>query len=167
MRWLKRLGLVLLGMLLAFALLMVQELSTFFSPDYDRRDTSAAKAALADTGLSALSAEANAALHFDSHGGFHGDGCTVTIFETAPGALWETICHHLPGWTAEPVNQTAFAEKIPRCSCHPDVYPAPDVVFDAWYYRQDDTGPSGQPFNYSMAFYDAQTGLFCFYRVDI
>lgn len=167
MRWIKRLGLMTVGMVLAVVLLAAWELSAFFSPDYDPRDTKAARAALTDVGLSAFLSQAEESLHFDSHGGFHGDGCTVTIFETTPGALWEPINHGASGWTVEPVDHQAYAEMIPRCSCHPDVFPAPDVVFDAWYYRVDDYGAEDRPFNYSKAFYDAQTGLFYFFRVDI
>lgn len=129
--------------------------------------------ALQDTGLTTSVTDEipGRPIVFDSHGGFHGDGCTVIVFQTSPGALWEEIQHAKQGWTVEEIDLATYGARLPACSCHPPVYPAPDVVFDAWYFRDDydgDLTADGRPYatNCSVAFYDAQTGLFYFYRTD-
>lgn len=163
-----RLGLILLGMALAFALLIVGELVYFFSDAIEPYDTASAKAALDDTELSACHAAASGSLHFNSHGGFHGDGCTLTIFEvdhTGRELIWAAL-QSAPGWTTTATAQADWAESFPSCSCHPDVYPTADVVFDARYDRVDHTFSDGWAMNYTRAFYDQETGLFFYFRID-
>lgn len=169
MKWLHRAGWLFLGCMLMLVLLFLDEINTLADKPY-----APARIALKDTDLNpglADTALRGRAVHFDSHGGFHGDGCTVTIFQTSPGALWEAIVHADRGWTVEPVDPAAYAARVPACSCHPVLYPPPDVVFDAWYSRNDYEGPltdSGQPFsiNRTAAFFDAETGLFFYCRMD-
>ncbi len=169
MKWTQRLKYIFLGIVLTFVLQIAYEI-VFVSDVFDLVDTAAAKAALADTGLSAHAAAASRSLYFDSHDGFHGDGCTLTIFEAGyynQENLVDAI-QNTPGWTMTAIGHDSFDELFPSCSCHPDVYPDPDVVFDALYERIDQTFglEDDTPFNYTRAFYDADTGLFYYFRID-
>ena len=169
MKWTQRLKYIFLGIVLTFVLQIAYEI-VFVSDVFDLVDTAAAKAALADTGLSAHAAAASRSLYFDSHDGFRGDGCTLTIFEAGyynQENLVDAI-QNTPSWTMTAVGQDSFDEHFLSCSCHPSVYPDPNVVFDARYERIDKMGGSDNdtPFNYTRAFYDADTGLFFYFRID-
>lgn len=123
-------------------------------------------AALADAGLQGHPSSYRP-LHADSHGGFHGDGCTRTVFEVDTvdhrDALWDDITQR-SGWTVASVNLADYDRMIVHCNCCPEFYPRPGTVFDAWYFRDDQ--PSEYSRNESIAFYDKETGLFVFYRID-
>lgn len=159
---------ILLGMALTLVLQIVHEI-VFVSDCFNLANVRPAKDALSDAGLSSCHAAANDSLHHDYHG-FHGDGCTLTIFEADyqhRESLWQAI-QSTPGWTMTAIGHDSFDELFPSCSCLPDVYPDPDVVFDALYERIDNMGGSDNdtPFNYTRAFYDADSGLFFYFRID-
>ena len=164
MKILRAVGLMLLGGVLTLALIIVGGI-------HDGRDAPyrPARAALKDVGLSGIVSEAPRAMTLDTHGGFHGDGCCLTVFTVDSGdreALWLALSA-LPGWHVEAVNPDDYAA-FPLCSCQTLVYPAPDTVFDAWYLRDDNEGREWADYalNLSRAWYDRDTGMLFFYRMD-
>lgn len=127
----------------------------------------------------------------DTHAGFFGDGyafkaCIVPAEERA--ALKAAISAHAD-WHEGSIFQAEYARLHQTFYKVPELYPAADTVFDAWYYVDDfarqhpDFEPSvslsNAPFpavmqeagavlsgNWTVAFYDADTGLFIFYEFD-
>ena len=101
MKVLRALGLMLLGGVLTLALIIAGGI-------HDERDAPyrPARAALKDVGLGGIVSEAPRAMTLDTHGGFHGDGCCLTVFTVDSGdreALWLALSS-LPGWHVEAVN---------------------------------------------------------------
>ncbi len=127
----------------------------------------------------------------DTHGGFFGDGyafkaCIVPAEERA--ALKAAISAHAD-WHEGSIFQAEYTRLHQTFYKVPDLHPAADTVFDAWYYVDDfarqypDFAPSASlsnaPFpavmqeagavlsgNWTAAFYDEDTGLFIFYEFD-
>lgn len=155
--------------------------------------TAAARSALKITGLSSHAALAcNDALNKETHGGFHGDGDTTTLFLVPYGerrALLQTMAN-VPGWHTEAVSMHDF-RAIAKYWIWEDViaWPAPDTVFEAWYHCNDQGVPNHSAYspdvklhaddldellqpnptasvNRRIAFYDLETGLFYFYEQD-
>ena len=153
----------------------------------DERDLSPARTVLEATGLSAQKDAAAPALSLDTHGGFHGDGATLIVFESASELM--AAISQAEGWRISPVTDEEYAlladswfQSVPLVS------PPPGTVFDAWFYRNEQPD---DPFfeqltqayapylpkqcrdaevmysaNWAMAFYDADTGLMCYYQLD-
>lgn len=153
----------------------------------DESDLSPARAALEATGLSAQRDAAAPALSLDTHGGFHGDGSTLIVFESASELM--AAISQTDGWRISPITDEEYALLADSWfQSAPLVSPPPGTVFDAWFYRNDqpDDPFSAQltqayaPYlpqhcredgvvysaNWAMAFYDADTGLMCYYRLD-
>lgn len=122
--------------------------------------------ALSDTGLPGLTLAVHA-LYGNSHGGFHGDGETWVVFEVPYRELddlWEHISGS-DGWTVESISMADYDARAQGCTCcFPAYYPRPGTVFDAWYFRDDE--PSEYARNETLAFYDRETGLFVYFRID-
>jgi len=142
---------------------------------------------LEDTGLSSEQCAAAPALSMNTHGGFHGDGSTLIVFESASELM--AAISQTEGWHLSPVTDEEYA-LLADCWFEgtPLVSPPPGTIFDAWFYRNDQPDDpfaeeltaayapylpqpcreSGVVYsqNWAMAFYDADTGLMCFYRVD-
>ena len=164
MKLLRALGLMLLGGVLTLALMtgsgILDESDAPYRP---------ARAALKDVGLGGIVSEMPRAMTLDTHGGFHGDGCCLTVLTVESDdreALWQALSA-LPGWHVEAVSLDDYAA-FPLCSCQTRVYPAPDTVFDAWYFRDDNEGREWADYalNLSRAWYDRESGMFFFYRLD-
>lgn len=153
----------------------------------EEHDLSPARAALEATGLSSQRDAAAPALSLDTHGGFHGDGSTLIVFESASELM--AAISQTEGWRISPVTDEEYALLADSWfESAPLVSPPPGTVFDAWYYcnKQPDDPFSAQltqayaPYlpqhcredgvvysaNWAMAFYDADTGLMCYYQLD-
>ena len=164
MKILRSLGLMLLGGVLTLALMIGSGIH-----DESDAPNRAARAALTDIGLRGIMSEVPRAMTLDTHGGFHGDGCCLTVITVDSRdreALWQALSA-LPGWHVEAVNLDDYAA-FPLCACQTRVYPAPDTVFDAWYLRDDNEGKEWADYalNLSRAWYDWETGMLFFYRID-
>lgn len=164
MKILRSLGLMLLGGVLTLALMIGSGIHDESDAPYR-----VAQAALTDVGLRGIVSEMPRAMTLDTHGGFHGDGCCLTVLTVEPGdreALWQALSA-LPGWQVEAVSLDDYAA-FPLCACQTRVYPAPDTVFDAWYLQDDNEGKEWAEYalNLSRAWYDRDTGMLFFYRMD-
>lgn len=157
-----------------------------------RRGCAAARGALRDTGLSAVAGRADGivALHCDTY--FRdGDETVICQFRWADDreAVWQAVCD-APGWkiAAIPAEDYAALARTEFWEPNGVVAPASDIVFDAWFYRDDyfeqygehagqagvysglpeSLGMSGAPdtLNATFAFYDRETGAFFYHAYD-
>ncbi len=127
----------------------------------------------------------------DTHGGFLGDGQTYWAFvvpEDSRAALEADLAAH-GDWHVGSIPQSEYARLHESCFYEvPALFPGAEIVFDRWYYVDDfarqykdadiprkngecfpaamqeiGAGSSG---NWTVAFYDAETGLFIWYEFD-
>ncbi len=99
----------------------------------------------------------------DTHGGFHGDG--ETVIQLRVGDISEQI-KGKPGWNETPVADELLPYTL-RFGAPQDVY---------WYFfdrhreaedRYDPTAISGRfSYNYTFAFYEPESGILTFYKLD-
>ncbi len=127
----------------------------------------------------------------ETHGGFHGDGQTYWAFivpEESRAVLKAALSAH-EYWHTGNIPQTEYARLHESCFYEmPGLFPDPSVVFDRWYYADDyarqypdeevqrrssECFPSvmqeigaGRTLNWSVGFYDENTGLFIWYEYD-
>ncbi len=127
----------------------------------------------------------------DTHGGFLGDGQTYWAFavpEESRSALEADLAAH-GDWHVGSVPQAEYVRLHESCFYEvPALFPHPEIVFDRWYYADDfarqykdadiprknsecfpavmqETG-AGRTLNWSVGFYDEDTGLFLWYEFD-
>ncbi len=126
----------------------------------------------------------------DTHGGFHGDGDEFLAFavpEEERPALEAALSAHAD-WHAGSVTQAEYVRLHRTFYSVPELYPAADVSFDFWYFVDDfarqypdwesdlhsselfpavmqEIGAGCSP-NWSVGFYDADTGLLIWYEFD-
>ena len=156
-----------------------------------RTGRSAARGVLCDTGLQAVEqcVDAVTALHCDT---YFRDGDETVIFQFEWGdreAVWQAVCA-APGWQTASIPAEAYTALARAEFWTPNevVAPAGDIVFDAWFYRDDFLvqygeqagwagtysglpevfGLNGLPdtLNATFAFYDRETGAFFYYAYD-
>lgn len=157
-----------------------------------RRGQSAARGVLRDTGLQAVEqcTDTVTALHCDT---YFRDGDETVIFQFQWGddreAVWQAVCA-APGWQMASIPAEAYTALARAEFWTPNevVAPAGDIVFDAWFYRDDFFvqygeragwagtysglpevfGLNGMPdtLNATFAFYDRETGAFFYYSYD-
>ena len=176
------LALIILGVW--FGLMLVME-----DPDKPS-GRSAAYAAIRDTGLGELGEKIRitSALNYNT---YFRDGDETVIFcaEYDAEAVWKAIVS-APGWqtaqiTAEDYTALARAEFWEPADI---AVPPADMVFDAWFYRDDYQARYGEPsdlngdysglpeafdlngtpdtLNATFAFYDRETGAFFYHSYD-
>ncbi len=127
----------------------------------------------------------------DTHGGFLGDGQTYWAFavpEESRSALEADLAAH-GDWHVGSVPQAEYVRLHESCLYEvPALFPHPEIVFDRWYYADDfarqykdadiprrnsecfpavmqETG-AGSSGNWTVGFYDEDTGLFLWYEFD-
>ena len=129
---------------------------------------------------------------YESHGGFHGDGTTfqaLVVPEDKRAALVKKLANHADWHEGKISCQEYRIMQDKRFFEIPALYPSADVDFEWWCYVDayarsypDDPDPwsrSGDHFpavmqeagavrsmNWFVALYDADTGLFIYYRYD-
>ncbi len=155
---------------------------------------SAARHVLKQTGLSAIADQASIyrALHYNTYAR-DGDETVIFSIENAweiGDTLWAAICT-APNWQQAQITAADYAQLARNAfwgEMNCNVAPAPDMVFDAWFYRDDYLarygesselvhnrsglpevfGLNGTPdtLNATFAFYDRETGTFFFHSFD-
>lgn len=178
--------LITLGLMLgSFALGLGFWLAVLAMDPAEDAQYEAARTVLARTGLTDWCDAARPALAVDTHGGFHGDGSTLVFFETDQPLM--AAIAQAPGWNIAPVTTEEYLSLANAWfNSVPLVSPPQGTIFDAWFYSNDspDADMIPQEFygsclpqsmrtdavvhslNWSMAFYDADTGLMTYFRTD-
>lgn len=69
------------------------------------------------------------------------------------------------GWHAEPVTATALNELLMICQTSTPLHPAPDAVYDAWFFRHEGACPAALPTQrpagkWTLCFFDQDNGTF-------
>lgn len=157
-----------------------------------RRGSEAARGVLRDTGLpdAAQRVDGVTALHCDT---YFRDGDETVIFQFSWSdreAVWQAVCD-APGWqtAAIPAQDYAALARAEFWEPNDVVAPAEEIVFDAWFYRDDffeqygehagqagtysglpeSLGLNGTPdtLNATFAFYDRETGAFFYHAYDM
>lgn len=69
------------------------------------------------------------------------------------------------GWHAEPVTATALNELLMICQTSTPLHPAPDGVYDAWFFRHEGAYPAALPTQrpagkWTLCFFDQDNGTF-------
>lgn len=178
------LGTVIAGIWIGLGILSVGS-----DPDM-RRGCTAARGVLRDTGLEAAAQYTNGvtALHCDT---YFRDGDETVIFQfqwSERDAVWRAVCD-APGWQTAAIPAEAYTALARKEFWTPNevVAPAADIVFDAWFYRDDYFvqygeragsgaydglpevfGLNGTPdtLNATFAFYDRESGAFFYHAYD-
>lgn len=126
----------------------------------------------------------------ETHGGFHGDGTTfhALIIPEETRAAFEAALSNHADWHERMVTPAEYAELLSCFYECPKMLPPDDLIFDRWCYvdtyacSHPDEEPAfdihpGFPaimreagarwsFNWLVALYDSDTGLFIFYQYD-
>lgn len=141
-------------------------------------EISAAQSALKAVGLPEEAASPALALNTQ---GWMGEGEIMTVFESAQPLM--ALIAQTPGWRVESVSladYAAFADQWFQGV--PLVSPPPGTTFEAWFYASDAPVGSAQAYSdaslpelfrragvaftsdWQAAFFDADTGMFFYYR---
>lgn len=158
---------------------------------YEDKGTAAHYRAFKETGLSRVG-EGVLVGHVLTGGCYGRDMDETTFFDVAytdRELIWDTI-RLTDGWRTAQITSEEYTQLARREFFGPNDYAAPanDVVFDAWFYRDDYLrqygehaafageyeglpevlGLNGTPdtLNATFAFYDKETGAFFFHQYD-